>query len=346
MRNATSQTTLITRAGDLLRIIVMNYLLPSSTGRLHAATFSPRVHRVPAVVSKKDRGRAGGGAGQGPGEGGREGEGQEPPEGVIRTTANQENALQISGPLLDAVLQHFHKPRDEQHRPGLCPPPPLQQVMKQWQPLQEAVDAIEIVIFQRMRRKHKDLFVESRQYRTYFDFRVVLKEPVNEDDFALYRVLGRGGFGIVNGCKHRFSGKLFAMKVLHRKRIKSLACHEACLMERNLLASLDTPFVAHLAYAFQSPTELFLIMELMTGGDLKYHLHRKGRFNASEAKYFAARTVLGLQAIHNASVAYRDLKPENILMASDGATKLSDFGLAATVTRKGLVGACGTRGYW
>lgn len=248
------------------------------------------------------------------------------------------NVLGISGELLSNVLQHFHRPSSEE---------PLAHDIdaRDHGPLQQAMDAVETEIFARMRKKHQEGFKQSHLYRTYFDFHVLLKEKISEDDFTLFRVLGRGGFGIVNGCKHRQSGKLYAMKVLHRKRLKSLMSYDVCLMERNLLASLDTPFVTSLAFAFQSPTELFLIMELMTGGDLKYHLHRKGRFNSHEAKYFAARALLGLQAIHNMSVVYRDLKPDNILMAADGSTKLSDFGLAATITRKGLTGSCGTRGY-
>lgn len=108
------------------------------------------------------------------------------------------------------------------------------------------------------------------------------------------------------------------------------------------------------------------------GGDLGYHLQRKHKFSLLESKYYAARTLLGLKALHAQSIVYRDLKPENILMDADGTTKISDLGLATVMGtrccayipippspyflrihilfsflgRGGLYDACGTRGYW
>jgi serine/threonine protein kinase len=255
------------------------------------------------------------------------------------------NVLRVTGPPLEHVLQHFHRPREDS-TPDSNPEESGADTPEPEVSLEQAMDVVEDIVFRRMKKRHLEAFRESKQYRSYFDFHVLIRDTFLDEHFSLFRVLGRGGFGIVYGCKHTRSGKMYAMKVLHRKRLKTLSSFEACLTERNLLASLDTPFVTSLAYAFQSPEQLCLVMELMTGGDLKYHLHRKGRFNLNETKYFAARTVLGLQAIHNMSVVYRDLKPDNILMTADGATKLSDFGLAATVSRRGLTGVCGTRGYW
>jgi serine/threonine protein kinase len=69
----------------------------------------------------------------------------------------------------------------------------------------------------------------------------------------------------------------------------------------------------------------------MMGGDLGFHLARKGRFSQREAKYYAARTLLGIAALHAQGVVYRDLKPENILMDADGTTKISDLGLATKI---------------
>lgn len=84
----------------------------------------------------------------------------------------------------------------------------------------------------------------------------------------------------------------------------------------------------------------------MTGGDLGFHLSHRGRFTLMEARYFAARTLMGVAALHAQSIVYRDLKPENILMDEFGCTRISDFGLACKVGRSGLSGTCGTRGYW
>ena len=161
-----------------------------------------------------------------------------------------------------------------------------------------------------------------------------------------FTVLGRGGFGLVNACKRCTTGKLYAMKMLNKKRIKLKKAEALCLQERNILAIIHSPYVVCLKYAFSTPTDLYLILDLMTGGDLGFHLSRKGRFSEKEAKYYAARTLLGLASMHDKNIAYRDLKPENILMDEEGYTKISDLGLACKVGRSGLSGTCGTRGYW
>jgi beta-adrenergic-receptor kinase len=172
------------------------------------------------------------------------------------------------------------------------------------------------------------------------------EKTVIEDDFSLFRVLGRGGFGLVNGCKKATTGKLYAMKVMNKKRVKLKKSDGLCRNERLTLELIDSPFVVCLRYAFHTPQDLYLILDLMMGGDLGYHLARKGRFSRPEVKYYAARTLLGIAALHSQRVVYRDLKPENILMDADGKTKISDLGLATKIGRSGLADVCGTRGYW
>mgnify|MGYP003386321579 FL=1 len=109
---------------------------------------------------------------------------------------------------------------------------------------------------------------------------------------------------------------------------------------------LDSPFIVGLKYSYETPTEVHLVLEIMTGGDLGYHLRRKGIFNKLETKYYICRTVLGLKVLHSYNIIFRDLKPDNILMDDRGRTSLSDLGLAVVVPRNGITGACGTRGYW
>jgi len=100
-------------------------------------------------------------------------------------------------------------------------------------------------------------------------------------------------------------------------------------------------------YAFQDNLNLYLVMELLSGGDLKYHLGQEGTFSEDVTRYFLACTLQGLGAIHDKGYVYRDLKPENILMSSDGHCKISDLGLATRIdTKKGVKGSAGTRGYW
>ena len=135
------------------------------------------------------------------------------------------------------------------------------------------------------------------------------------------------------------------MKVMNKVRIKGKKSEQLALNERAALAAVDSPFVISLKYSFQSSEDLILILDLMTGGDLCFHLRQKGRFPLDECLYYSARIMLGLQALHDKNYVYRDLKPENCLLSDDGRVRISDLGLATQLHPK-LHGAAGTRGYW
>ena len=207
-------------------------------------------------------------------------------------------------------------------------------------------DTLDTIVYNYLEELLFDDFRSSSTWEKYWQLLALAENQVREDDFTVFRVLGRGGFGLVSMCKRAQSGKLFAMKVMNKKRVKLKKSEALCLNERNLLAAVDSPFVVCLKFAFTTPTDLYLIVDLMMGGDLGFHLKRKTRFPINEAKYFAARTLMGVLALHDKDIIYRDLKPENILMDNDGYTRISDLGLATYITKNGLTGTCGTRGYW
>lgn len=209
----------------------------------------------------------------------------------------------------------------------------------------EFFDKAETVVMEMIKEKWWDNFEGSVEHTKLIDFLWYQDRTVVEEDFFVMRVLGRGGFGLVTACKKGTSGKLYAMKVMNKKRIKIKKSEQLTLNEREALASVDSPFVVNLKYGFQSKEDIFLILDLMTGGDLSFHLQQKGRFPKKECLYYAARIMLGLQALHDGQYVYRDLKPENCLLADDGRVKLTDLGLATKVTPT-LHGAAGTRGYW
>jgi beta-adrenergic-receptor kinase len=146
-------------------------------------------------------------------------------------------------------------------------------------------------------------------------------------------------------CKKGTSGKLYAMKVMNKRRIKLKKSEQLALNERQALAAVESKFVISLSYSFQSPTDVYLILDLMTGGDLGFHLHQRGCFSKRECIYYTARIMLGLQHLHDKNYVYRDLKPENCLLSDDGRVKITDLGLAVQMTST-LHGAAGTRGYW
>jgi serine/threonine protein kinase len=110
---------------------------------------------------------------------------------------------------------------------------------------------------------------------------------------------------------------------------------------------IGSPYIVSLKYAFQNTEHLCLVMDLMIGGDLSYHLNERN-FTIEETKYYSVRIIMALMTLHENGYVYRDLKPENVLLDAEGQSKISDLGLVAKIDEnsKGLSMICGTRGYW
>jgi serine/threonine protein kinase len=100
------------------------------------------------------------------------------------------------------------------------------------------------------------------------------------------------------------------------------------LTERNVLCSINHPFIVRLRYAFQTADKLFMIMDFCPGGDLGEHLQAEGRFSEDRSKIYMAEVILALEELHSQDIIYRDLKPDNIVLDSDGHALLTDFGLS------------------
>ncbi|CCI45279.1 unnamed protein product [Albugo candida] len=205
-------------------------------------------------------------------------------------------------------------------------------------------DELEACVLWSLEHLHFKEFRASVFYNRLRIFLFLQNRPVSDQDFTKLRVLGRGGFGMVTGCIKRTSAALYAVKVMNKKIIKQKHAERLCLAERKILAMVSSPFIVCLKYAFQTPEELYLVLDLRTGGDLSFHLNRC-RFTEQQVQFWAAQILLALEHLHANNIAYRDLKPENILLDENGNCSLSDLGLAIEVTST-LTGRCGTRGYW
>lgn len=116
--------------------------------------------------------------------------------------------------------------------------------------------------------------------------------------------------------------------------------------ERELLSKLKNKFIINMNYAFQDCYNLYIVLEYLTGGDLRYHLgkNQKG-FNEEETKFFIACLVNALEYIHNNKVIHRDIKPENMVLDSKGYLHLTDFGIAKYAQRENHTETSGTPGY-
>ncbi len=129
--------------------------------------------------------------------------------------------------------------------------------------------------------------------------------------------IGAGTFGRVLKVEKRGgSEKMYAMKMLRKAFLYKNRHLKYAVSECNILKKLNHPFIVKLHYAFQTPENLYLILDYCPGGDLSLHLARRELFEETEAKFFIAELVLAIEYLHSIDVIYRDLKPENILIGN------------------------------
>jgi len=143
------------------------------------------------------------------------------------------------------------------------------------------------------------------------------------------KTLGSGGFGDVVLARHDASGSQVAIKYLHRQLLADAGFAELFRAEAAVLASLDDPNVVRLYEYVESPAGAAIVMELVDGVSLRDILARQGKTTAEAALVVLQGSLLGLAAAHRRGVVHRDYKPENVLINGDGASKLTDFGIAA-----------------
>ncbi|XP_049779043.1 G protein-coupled receptor kinase 2 [Schistocerca cancellata] len=236
----------------------------------------------------------------------------------------------------------------------------------------EAVDILNSELTEHCKEKlaagNKDLFLEctnavktflagdpfrqfecSMYFHRYLQWKWLESQPITYKTFRMYRVLGKGGFGEVCACQVRATGKMYACKKLEKKRIKKRKGEAMVLTEKQILQKINSKFVVSLAYAYETKDALCLVLTIMNGGDLKFHIYNMGGepgFDIHRARFYAAEVLCGLEHLHAQGIVYRDCKPENILLDDHGHVRISDLGLAVEIPEGEMVrGRVGTVGY-
>ena len=143
------------------------------------------------------------------------------------------------------------------------------------------------------------------------------------------KALGSGGFGEVVLARHDGSGRQVAIKYLRRDLLADERFAAMFRGEAAVLASLDDPHVVRLHEYVESAGGAAIVMELVDGVSLRQILARHGATTAEAALVVLRGSLLGLAAAHARGVVHRDYKPDNVLVDGDGASKLTDFGIAA-----------------
>ncbi|NWX00946.1 DCLK2 kinase, partial [Caloenas nicobarica] len=164
--------------------------------------------------------------------------------------------------------------------------------------------------------------------------------------YKVGKVIGDGNFAVVKECIERSTGKEFALKIID----KAKCCGKEHLIENevSILRRVKHPNIIMLIEEMDTPTELYLVMELVKGGDLFDAITSSTKYTERDGSAMVYNLASALKYLHGLNIVHRDIKPENLLVCEypDGtkSLKLGDFGLA-TVVEGPLYTVCGTPTY-
>lgn len=181
--------------------------------------------------------------------------------------------------------------------------------------------------------KNRNKFVQIVQLENKMKQKEFDSFSIDQDVFgpALFNPvgrLGRGSFGEVYLVEKLPEGELFAMKILHKRKIMGQNLVRYARTERDVLSYFTHPFIVSIKYAFQTPEKLYMILEYCPGGDLGSVLKREKKLSEERAKLYLTEIILALEELHKKDIIFRDLKPDNVVLDSEGHAMLTDFGLS------------------
>jgi CRP-like cAMP-binding protein len=173
-----------------------------------------------------------------------------------------------------------------------------------------------------------------------------IDRSVDFKDLMKFRILGVGTFGKVWLVSNKSTGKPYALKMLNKREIIGHHQVEGVIREKNIMSSIDHPFIISLIRTFQDDKHLYMLLELVQGGELFSVIHTDSRDGIPNAnsRFYSACILESLAHLHQRHITYRDLKPENILIDALGYCVLVDLGFAKIVMDKTYT-LCGTPEY-
>uniref|UniRef100_A0A3Q2V4C5 Serine/threonine-protein kinase DCLK2 n=1 Tax=Haplochromis burtoni TaxID=8153 RepID=A0A3Q2V4C5_HAPBU len=166
------------------------------------------------------------------------------------------------------------------------------------------------------------------------------------DRYKVGRMLGDGNFAVVRECTEHSTGREYALKIINKGKCRGkehMIQNEVAILRR-----VKHPNIVLLIEEFDTYNELYLVMELVKGGDLFDAITSANRYTERDASGMLHNLASAIKYLHSLNIVHRDIKPENLLVYehADGSKslKLGDFGLA-TVVDGPLYTVCGTPTY-
>ncbi|XP_020636769.3 calcium/calmodulin-dependent protein kinase type IV [Pogona vitticeps] len=170
------------------------------------------------------------------------------------------------------------------------------------------------------------------------------RDSALRDFYLVGPELGRGATSVVYSCEEKETQAQYAAKILQKTIDKKIVWTEI-----GVLLRLSHPNVIKLKEIFETPTEITLILELVTGGELFDRIVERGFYSERDAAHVVKQILEAVSYLHANGVVHRDLKPENLLYADlspEAPLKIGDFGLSKIVHEQDTMKTvCGTPGY-
>ena len=142
-------------------------------------------------------------------------------------------------------------------------------------------------------------------------------------------LIGIGNFSEVWHVINQKYKQEFAMKTFLKSKLIDKKCVKSIIKERNLMSKINHPFIVNMHFSFQDSHYLYMILDLMKGGDLRHYIKlsekSKKIFSEKEVNFIIANLILSLEYIHKNNIIHCDIKPENILANKQGYFYLIRF---------------------
>jgi serine/threonine-protein kinase len=159
--------------------------------------------------------------------------------------------------------------------------------------------------------------------------------------YRLDAQIGRGGMSTVYRAFDTVLERAVAIKLMHREIASDSDQLERFRREARSVARLNHPHIVTVIDAGEEAAEdggstPYIVLEFVEGETLKDLIRREGALDIPQAIAYAIEIARALGAAHERMIVHRDVKPQNVLIGEEGGAKITDFGIARTLTEEGL----------
>lgn len=171
-----------------------------------------------------------------------------------------------------------------------------------------------------------------------------IKNRPFEETYTISKELGCGATSKVFKCIHNGTGQPWAVKIINKKIDRKVVRTEI-----GILLKIRHENVIRMKEIYETPTQILLVLELVTGGELFERIVNRGHYSEKDASTAVQEMLVAVKYLHESGVIHRDLKPENLLyenLSADAKLKIADFGLSKIIGSEVTTNTvCGTPGY-